>query len=57
MAEDCLTIFIVCLINQFGDTAYFAFNTNSRANPIRIPIFQVVDHQIRSAPNDDDDEG
>ena len=44
---------IVCLINQFGDCAYFAFNTNSRANPIQIPIFRAVDHQIRSAPNDE----
>ena len=54
--EDCFTIFIVCLINQFGDSAYFAFNTNDRANPIQIPIFRVVDHQIRSSPNDDDEE-
>ena len=24
-------------------------------NPIQIPIFRAVDHQIRSSPNEDDD--
>ena len=51
---------IVCLINQFGDCVYFAFDTNPRPPPaaaaIQIPIFRAVDQQIRSSPNDEEEE-
>ena len=39
---------------------YFAFDTDPRPPPaaaaIQIPIFRAVDQQIRSSPNDEEEE-